>query len=113
MPKLREPKQKPYRFVPLPDNFRPLDATIEEVCAFRRELRWSVFQKLKDGTYESYLDGRVRQGHFRQRARRPGPRDSRLAATKSTRTRCAPSPAAEPLARWRRSPSAASANRRR
>jgi hypothetical protein len=31
------------------------------VAAWRRESRWTVFKKLREGTYRSYLDGRVRK----------------------------------------------------
>ena len=61
MPVVRNPKPNPYRFQPLPPDFNPLDATIDEVASYRRESRWTVFQKLKDGRYESYLDGRIRK----------------------------------------------------
>jgi hypothetical protein len=54
-------RPKPYKFLPLPPNFNPLDATVEEVASFRRESIWTVFAKLRDGSYESYLDGRVRK----------------------------------------------------
>jgi hypothetical protein len=47
--------------MPLPPDFSPLDATVDEVASFRKESRWTVFQKLRRGVYESYLDGRVRK----------------------------------------------------
>jgi hypothetical protein len=50
-----------FKFLPLPPNFDPLDATIDEVASFRRESRWTVHQKLNAGIYESYLDGRIRK----------------------------------------------------
>ena len=63
MPKPKR-KTKPYRFVNLPDNFHPVDATVDEVASFRREGRWTVFQKIRDGRYESYRDGRIRKVIF-------------------------------------------------
>jgi hypothetical protein len=51
----------PFKFMPLPEGFNPIDATVDEVRAFRRESRWSVFEKLRTGVYQSYLDGRVRK----------------------------------------------------
>jgi hypothetical protein len=45
-----------FKFLPLPPDFDPVDATVEEIQAFRRESRWTVHRKLRDGTYESYLD---------------------------------------------------------
>ena len=58
-----QPKKlkKLYRFMPLPPDFHPVDATIEEVASFRREGRWTVHMKIKDGRYQSYLDGRIRK----------------------------------------------------
>jgi hypothetical protein len=59
------PKPKPlYRFMPLPPNFNPVDATIDEVASFRRESRWTVHAKLRDGRYEGYLDGRIHKVIF-------------------------------------------------
>jgi hypothetical protein len=55
---MRKPQ---FKFLPLPENFCPTDATVDEVRAFRRESRWSVFEKIRTGVYESYLDGRVRK----------------------------------------------------
>lgn len=60
MPQPKKPK-KLYRFMPLPPDFHPVDATIEEVASFRREGRWTVHMKIKDGRYQSYLDGRIRK----------------------------------------------------
>ena len=60
MPQPKKPK-KLYRFLPLPPDFHPVDATIEEVASFRREGRWTVHQKVRDGRYQSYLDGRIRK----------------------------------------------------
>jgi hypothetical protein len=63
MPQPKKPKKpkKLYRFLPLPPDFHPVDATIDEVASFRREGRWTVHQKLKDGRYKGYLDGRIRK----------------------------------------------------
>ncbi len=60
MPQPKKAK-KLYRFMPLPPDFHPVDATIEEVASFRREGRWTVHMKIKDGRYQSYLDGRIRK----------------------------------------------------
>jgi hypothetical protein len=54
-------KPKPYRFVNLPKDFHPVDATVDEVASFRREGRWTVFNKIRNGAYESYRDGRIRK----------------------------------------------------
>ena len=50
-----------YKFLPLPSGFDPIDATVDEVASFRRESRWTVHNKIRDGVYESYLDGRIRK----------------------------------------------------
>jgi hypothetical protein len=59
------PKPKRHRprrpFLPLPPNFHPLDATVDEVASFRKEGRWTVFRKIREGVYESYLENRVRK----------------------------------------------------
>jgi hypothetical protein len=54
-------RPKPFKFLPLPPHFNPIDCTVEEAASFRRESIWTVFAKLREGTYESYLDGRVRK----------------------------------------------------
>jgi hypothetical protein len=46
-----------YKFIPLPPNFDPVDATVKEVMAYRRESYSTVRRKLRLGLYESYLDG--------------------------------------------------------
>ena len=58
------PKPRPYKFIPLPANFCPVDATVEEVASFRRESIWTTFEKIRDGRYDAYLDGRVRKVVF-------------------------------------------------
>jgi hypothetical protein len=45
----------------LPPGFCPIDATIDEVASYRRESRWTTFAKIKNGAYESYMDGRIRK----------------------------------------------------
>jgi hypothetical protein len=49
------------RYVDLPAGMMPPDLTVDEVSAFRRESRWNVFKKVREGIYESYLDGRIRK----------------------------------------------------
>jgi hypothetical protein len=62
--KAQENKPKPYRFLSLPAGFDPVDATVDEVASYRRESRWTVHLKLKDGRYEGYRDGRIRKIFF-------------------------------------------------
>ena len=50
-----------YKFLPLPPDFDPIDATIDEVASWRREDRWRVHKKIREGAYQSYLDGRIRK----------------------------------------------------
>jgi hypothetical protein len=47
------------RYVDLPAGMTPLDLSIDEVSALRRESRWTVHQKIRDGRYKSYKDGRL------------------------------------------------------
>ncbi len=53
-----------YKFLPLPHDFDPIDATIDEVASWRRESRWTVHKKIRTGVYQSYLDGRIRKVVF-------------------------------------------------
>jgi len=48
-----------YKFLPLPPNFDPIDATIDEVASWRRESRWTVHLKMRAGVYRFYKDGRI------------------------------------------------------
>jgi hypothetical protein len=49
------------KFLNLPPDFHPLDATREEVASFRRESLTTVNEKVKDGRYQSCLEGRIRK----------------------------------------------------
>jgi hypothetical protein len=53
-----------YKFLPLPADFDPVDATVDEVASYRRESRWTVHKKIRTGVYQSYLDGRIRKVIF-------------------------------------------------
>jgi hypothetical protein len=44
-------------FTWLPPDFDPVDATVKEVMAYRRESYSTVRRKLRVGRYQSYLDG--------------------------------------------------------
>ena len=50
-----------FKFLPLPTDFDPVDATVDEVASWRRESRWTVHKKIREGVYQSYLDGRIRK----------------------------------------------------
>lgn len=50
-----------FRFLPLPPDFDPVDATVAEVASYRRESRWTVHKKIRLGIYQSYRDGRIRK----------------------------------------------------
>jgi hypothetical protein len=49
----------PYKPATLPPNLR-LDATVNEVMAFRHESARTVFRKLRAGAYQSYKNGERR-----------------------------------------------------
>jgi len=50
-----------YKYLPLPPDFDPVDATVDEVASWRRESRWTVHKKIRERVYQSYLDGRIRK----------------------------------------------------
>ncbi len=50
-----------YKFLSLPPDFDPIDATVDEVASWRRESRWTVHLKIREGVYQSYRDGRIRK----------------------------------------------------
>jgi hypothetical protein len=52
---------KLYRFLPLPPDFDPVDATVAETASYRRESPWTVFRKIREGRYQSYKDGKIRK----------------------------------------------------
>jgi hypothetical protein len=41
-----------YKFLPLPPDFDPIDATVDEVASWRRESRWTVHKKIREGRFE-------------------------------------------------------------
>ena len=90
------PKPRPYKFIPLPANFCPVDATVEEVASFRRESIWTTFEKIRSGVYDAYLDGRVRKVVFasvladRDRAIAAGRDKKSAAALKALASRQSP-----------------------
>ena len=45
-----------YRWIALPPDFDPVDATVDEVASWRRESRWTVHLKVRTGAYASYRD---------------------------------------------------------
>ena len=49
------------KWLDLPSTFNPIDCTVDEAAAFRRESRRTAHEKIKDGRYESYLEGRIRK----------------------------------------------------
>ena len=89
-------KPKSFKFLPLPPNFNPVDATVEEVASFRRESVWTTFEKIRDGRYDAYLDGRVRKVVFasvladRERAVAEGRGKKSAAALKALASRQPP-----------------------
>jgi hypothetical protein len=60
MPK---PKVNP-KYLSLPAGFSPVYATVDEVCAYARQSRWTTFQKIRKGRYRTFKDGRIRKVVF-------------------------------------------------
>lgn len=57
-----QPKPKSFgghKYLPLPADFHPVHATVDEVCAYARQSRWTTFKKIKLGRYRTYKDGRI------------------------------------------------------
>jgi hypothetical protein len=50
-----------YRFISLPPDFNPVDATVKEVMSYRRESRSTVWHKMRARVYASYRDGDTRK----------------------------------------------------
>jgi hypothetical protein len=46
-----------YRWVPLPENFNPINATVKEVASYELCGRWLVHKRIRLGIYEAYSDG--------------------------------------------------------
>jgi hypothetical protein len=59
--KVGKPARTRSKFLILPPDFNPVDATREEVASFRRESLTTVNQKIKKKIYESYVEGRIRK----------------------------------------------------
>jgi hypothetical protein len=101
-------KLKPFKFLSLPENFCPIDATVEEVASFRRESVWTMFEKIRDGRCDAYLDGRGRKIIFasvladRDRAIAAGRYKKSAAALKALASRKPPEK--RPVGRPRKSP---------
>jgi hypothetical protein len=58
---VRHAVRNKFKFLPLPPDFDPVDATVDEVASYRHESRWTVHKKIREGVYQSYLDGRIRK----------------------------------------------------
>ena len=57
-------KPNRYKFLPLPAEFNPVVITVDECCAYARQSRWTTFQKIRQGRYRTFLDGRIRKIEF-------------------------------------------------
>jgi hypothetical protein len=78
-----------YPFLPLPPDFDPIDATADEVASYRRESRWTVHKKVREGVYQSYLDGRIRKIIFASvKADRERAMSAKLTAKRPPGRRC-------------------------
>ena len=60
----KERKAKPYKFVPLPPNFAPVICTFDEACSYARCTRWTGYQRVKEGRWRTFMDGRLRKVEF-------------------------------------------------
>ena len=49
-----------YKPATIPIDFNCVDATVEQVMAYRGESASKVFRKMRDGTYVSYVNGKRR-----------------------------------------------------
>jgi hypothetical protein len=97
---------KGYRPAPiesLPPGRQSLDATIQEVMAYRRESARVVWRKISDGTYKSYKDGNKRLIEWasvledRDRCIALGPQLSEPPTKRKTRGRTAAQTAEDPV----------------
>ena len=57
-------KPKPYRYVSLPPNFHPVICTFDEACSYARCARWTGYQRVKEGRWRTFRDGRIRKVEF-------------------------------------------------
>ena len=57
----RRQSRSNYRWITLPPDFNPIDCTVDEAASWRRESRWTTHKKIREGVYESFLDGRIRK----------------------------------------------------
>jgi hypothetical protein len=91
-------KPKKFKFLPLPPDFDPVDATVAEVAAYRRESEWTIHQKVRTGVYKSYLDRRIRKIVFAS-VKRDRERALEAGATLKLHKRSAatPVPSTQPL----------------
>jgi hypothetical protein len=46
-----------YRWISLPPDFDPINATVDEVASYERCGRWLVHQRIRLKIYDSYIDG--------------------------------------------------------
>jgi hypothetical protein len=54
----------PYKYLPLPPGFRPKYATIDQVCSYACQSRWTTFAKIRAGRYRTIKDGRITKVEF-------------------------------------------------
>jgi hypothetical protein len=90
------------KWLDLPSTFNPIDCTVDEAASFRRESRRTTHEKIKDGRYESYLEGRIRKIVFasvlahRERAIAESRKPPETGKRRVGRPRLKPRPAATP-----------------
>jgi hypothetical protein len=52
---MRKPKPK---YIPLPADFCPKNATFDEACSYAKHSRWMGHQKVRQGRWRVFKDGR-------------------------------------------------------
>ena len=63
MPK-RKRKYKPLTFIHLPPDFCPAICTFEEACSYARHSRWVGHQKVREGRWRVFKDGKLTKVEF-------------------------------------------------
>lgn len=53
-------ERKPFTFIHLPPDFCPKFCSLDEACSYARHGRWQGHQKIKQGRWKSFKDGRRR-----------------------------------------------------
>lgn len=67
-PKLKSKSEsynrRPFTYIHLPMDFSPKYCSLDEACSYARHGRWQGHQKIKEGRWKSFKDGRRRVIEF-------------------------------------------------